>query len=175
MCNPMALVGLAVSAAQTAVGYAGQVQQANQQNKLYAANAVNANRAAVAQYADTQNRIGQEQAKAAQEKQEVAREARAARATALVNAETAGVSGLSVDGLLQEFWGRQGQFNANTDQNLAWTEQQLTNSMKGIKAQATDRINSVQRAQRPSFLDAGLRIVGAGVQSYTQYQDSLKT
>jgi hypothetical protein len=166
----MALVGLAVSAAQSVAGYAGQVQQANAQNKAYVANAANANRAATAQYADTQMRMGQEQEAAAQQKQETARDARAARATALVTAGEAGVSGLSVAGLLQEFYGREGQFNANTDRNLQWTEQQLTNQMKGQQAQATDRINSVQRAQRPSFLDAGLRILGAGVDSYAEYK-----
>jgi hypothetical protein len=173
MCNPVALIGLAVNAAQSVAGYAGQVQQAKQQNKLYVANAVNANKAAVNQYADTQQRIGQEQEAAAQQKIEVAREARAARATALVTAGEAGVSGLSVQGLLQEFYGREGQFNANTDRNLQWTEQQLTNSMKGLKAQATDRINSVQRAPRPSFLDAGLRIIAGGLDSYSDYKKTL--
>jgi len=42
--------------------------------------------------------------------------------------------------------------------------------MKGQQAQATDRINSVQRAPRPSFLDAGLRIIGSGLDAYSTYQ-----
>lgn len=170
MCNPALIVGVALSAATSVVEYQGQVQAANAQNEAYRDNAKNANQAAVNQYADTQVRIQQEQEAAAEKKVETAREARAARATALVTAGEAGVSGLSVQGLLQEFSGREGSFNASVDRNLHLSEMQLKNQLKGIHAQTKDRINSVQRATPPSFLSAGLRIAGAGMDAYSQYK-----
>jgi len=171
MCDFIALAGLALSAASSVVGYQAQAQQAKDQNEMYKQNAENANRAAQNQYVGVQQRLIQEEQAAGQEKAEVARDARAARATATVSAGEANVSGLSVQGLIQEFYGREGGFNASVDQNLKWMRAQTQNDMKGIKYGAQDRINSVPRARKPSFFDAGLRILGAGMDSYSGYKE----
>jgi hypothetical protein len=117
-----------------------------------------------------QQRMLQEQEKGAAEKMDTVREAREAKATATVAAGEAGVSGLSVDALLAEFDGRAAAANDRTDQNTEWTLSQLNNEMKGIRANAEDRINSVQRAAAPSFFNTGLKIAGVGLDSYNDFK-----
>lgn len=165
------MLGFAVGAAQQAVGYAGQVSAANEQNRMYAENAARANQNAKDQMFQTQQRMLQEQAAAANEKIDVQREARAAKATAFTAAGESGVSGLSVDALLSEFDGRAAEYEDRVDQNTEWTMNQLNNEMKGIRSNAEDRINSVQRAAKPSFFDAGLRIAGAGLDGYNGFDE----
>jgi len=170
MCTLVALAGLAISAASSAVGYAGQAQAAKDQNELYRQNALNANQSAQNQYVQLQQRQIQTEQSATAEKMEVARDARASQATARVAAGEGNVSGLSVAGLLQEFAGRQGTYNASVDQNLRWSGAQTQLEMKGVKFGAQDRINSVPRARKPSFFDAALRIAGAGMDAYSVYK-----
>jgi hypothetical protein len=165
------MIGFAIGAAQQVVSYQGQVQAANEQNRMYAENAARANQSARDQMFQTQQRMLQEQASAANEKIDVQREARAAKATAMTAAGESGVSGLSVDALLAEFDGRQAEYEDRIDQNTEWTMTQLNNEMKGIRSNAEDRINSVQRAAKPSFFDAGLRIAGVGLDSYNAYSN----
>jgi hypothetical protein len=165
------MIGFAIGGIQQAVSYAGEVSAANEQNRMYAENAARANQRARDQMFQTQQRMLQEQASTANEKIDVQREARAAKATAMTAAGESGVSGLSVDALLAEFDGRQAEYEDRIDQNTEWTLTQLNNEMKGIRSNAEDRINSVQRAAKPSFFDAGLRIAGAGLNSYNSYED----
>ncbi|GGD98165.1 virion core protein, T7 gp14 family [Rhizobium anhuiense] len=176
MCvDPISAIGLAIGAATSVVQYQGQVSAAEEQNKLYRDNAARANQNARDQMFQTQQRMLQEQEKAGAEKADNLKEAREAKATATVAAGEAGVSGLSVDALLAEFDGRAAQANDRVDQNTEWTLNQLNNEMKGIRSNAEDRINSVQRAAKPSFFDAGLRIAGAGLDSYNDYKARQRT
>lgn len=171
MCDPLSMLGFAVGAAQQAFSYAGNVQAANEQNRMYAENAKRANQNARDQMFQTQQRMLQEQEAAANEKIDVEREAREAKATAFTAAGESGVSGLSVDALMAEFDGRAVEHSDRVDQNTEWTLTQLNNEMKGIRFNAEDRINSVQRAAKPSFFDAGLRIAGVGLDSYNSFED----
>ena len=171
MCDPWSMVGLAFSAVQEGVSYAAQSQAADEQNRMYRENAARANQNARDQQFQTQQRMLQEQEKAGGEKFENIQAAREAKATATVAAGESGVSGLSVDALLAEFDGRASAANDRIDQNTDWTMNQLNNELKGIRSNAEDRINSVQRAAKPSFFDAGLRIAGAGLDEYNDYRD----
>ncbi len=172
MCvDPISMIGFTIGAAQQAFSYVGQVDAANEQNRLYAENAARATRNAQDQQFQTQQRMLQEQIAAGNDKIDIEREARAAKATAIAAAGESGVSGLSVDALLAEFDGRAAEGKSRIDQNTDWTMTQLNNEMKGIRANAEDRINSVQRAAKPSFFDAGLRIAGVGIDSYTASED----
>lgn len=165
MCDLVSALTLAVSVASTAVGY-------EQQSEAYNANVEASNDAAKVQYFQTQQQMIQQQEAAAVDKMDVAKQGRAAAATAEVNAGEAGISGLSVDGLLREFAGKTANYNDRTDQQTEWSMAQLNNQMKGIKAQAQSRINSVQA---PSFLDAGLRIAGAGLDSVSSHYQRAAT
>ena len=167
MCDPLSMIGFGIAAASQVVSYQGQAVAAEQQNQLYRDNAARANQSARDQMFQTQQRMLQEQEAAASEKIDTSREARAAKATASVAAGESGVTGLSVDALMREFDGRAAEANDRIDQNTEWSMTQLNNEMKGIRANTEDRINSVQRAAKPSFWDAGLRIAGAGLDSYS--------
>ena len=172
MCvDPISLIGFTIGAAQQAFSYAGDVQAANEQNRLYAENAARATRNAHDQQFQTQQRMMQEQVAAGNEKIDIERDARAAKAKATAAAGESGVSGLSVDALMAEFDGRAAEGKDRIDQNIEWTLTQLNNEMKGIRANAEDRINSVKRASKPSFFDAGLRIAGAGIDAYTASEE----
>ncbi|TWS94989.1 hypothetical protein [Reyranella sp. CPCC 100927] len=163
----MALATFAVGAASAGASYTGQQSAAKAQNKQYAANAESARRAASESYASLQQRIDQERAATIDEQFQTAIDAKRAGATATVAAGEAGVNGHSIDALLADYKAQQGRFNANTQQNLRSTEGQLRQEMKGVQAQAETRINSVPRGQKPSFIDAGLRIIGAGIGAYS--------
>jgi len=170
MCDPVSLAGFAISAASSVVGFMGQQQQAAQQDALYKQNRANALRAFEDKQVATNWRMIQEQESAATEKQDVALQSRAAQASARVAAGEAGVSGLSVDALLGDIVGRTSRYNDRIDQQTDWTVAQLQQEKKGQAAQAVDRINSVPRGTKPSFIDAGLRIGAAGLNAYTDYQ-----
>ncbi|MDR7145555.1 hypothetical protein [Rhizobium sp. BE258] len=176
MCvDPISLIGFTISAASTAVGFVGESAAADEQNRMYQENAQRANQNARDQMFATQQRMLQEQEAGAAEKINTMKEARAAKATATVAAGESGVNGLSVEALLQEFDGRAASYNDRVDQNTDWTMNQLNAEMKGIRANAEDRINSVQRASKPSFWDAGLRIMGSGLDAYnTSYERQQK-
>lgn len=172
MCEPvsLAIASFAVSAASTVSGYMAQSQAADQQNALYEANRKNA----IAAHEDTNraltNRQSQEMDAAAAEKFDVALDAKKARATNVVAAGEAGVSGLSVEALLREFSGREARYVDRVDENLDMSMAQLQDEKRASGFRTVDRINSVQRAVKPSFLDAGLKIAGAGLDAYTGYK-----
>lgn len=171
MCNPLALVGFAVSAAQSVMEYSAARQEADEQNRIYRENAARANKAAQEEAFAVNQRMLQEQEAAAAEKSQIYREARAARASAEVGAGEAGISGLSVEGLLREFDGQAAAQTDRIDQQTEWTLQQLQDQKRQIRSQAEDRINSVQRAARPSFFSTGLKIAGSGLNFYNEYKN----
>ncbi|MBW9073294.1 virion core protein, T7 gp14 family [Agrobacterium deltaense] len=107
MCDPITMVAAALGTAQTVTGYIGERQAAAAQNAMVRENQKAANANLVREYADVQTRQIQEEDAAAVQKQDISREARAARATTMAAAGEAGVSGLSVDALLADVYGKE--------------------------------------------------------------------
>ena len=175
MCDPLTLATAAFGIAQTAVGYIGEKQAAEQQNAMVRQNQIAANQNAVREYADIQTRQIQEEDAAAVQKQDVAREARAARASTMAAAGEAGVSGLSVDALLGDVYGKEATAKDRISQNTVFTTQNLTRELDGVKAKAQDRINSMPWARGPSPFAAALKIGGVGLDAYSSYQKSRPT
>lgn len=176
MCDPLtiAVASFGIGAAQTVAGYMGEKQAAEQQNAMVRQNQIAANQNAVREYADIQTRQIQEEDAAAVQKQDVAREARAARASTMAAAGEAGVSGLSVDALLADVYGKEATAKDRISQNTGFTTQNLTRELDGVKAKAQDRINSMPWARGPSPFAAALKIGGLGLNSYSSYQASKK-
>ena len=170
MCDPLALLGLAVGGAQSVMQYQSESYAAKQQNQFYRENAQRANRSAQDEMFQTQQRMFQEQASGAEQKIDNMREARAAKATASAAAGEAGVSGLSVDALLAEFSQTEARNNDRIDQNTEWSMDQLQDEVRGIQSNAENRINGVQRAASPSFFNTGLKIADVGLESYSGYR-----
>lgn len=171
MCNPMimAVGGFLVQGAQAVVGFMGEQQAYSQAEAHRQQNIKNANAAALDQYNQTLTRIRQEGDAVGIQKSEAVRDARAARATASVAAGESGVSGLSVDNLIADIYGREGTYLDQLSEQNDWTSNQLYQDMRGIRAAAIDRGNSIPEPVKPNFLGAGLRIMGAGLGAYGQY------
>ncbi len=171
MCDPitMAVSSFAIGAVQTVTGYMGEKQAAVTQNAMVRENQKAANANLVREYADVQTRQIQEEDAAAVQKQDISREARAARATTMAAAGEAGVSGLSVDALLADVYGKEATAKDRISQNSGFTTSNLTREMDGLKAKAQDRINSMPWATGPSPFAAALKIGGIGLNSYDKY------
>lgn len=169
MCDPITMVAAALGTAQTVTGYIGERQAAAAQNAMVRENQRASNANLVREYADVQTRQIQEEDAAAVQKQDISREARAARATTMAAAGEAGVSGLSVNALLADVYGKETTAKDRISQNSGFTTSNLTREMDGLKAKAQDRINSMPWATGPSPFAAALKIGGVGLESYNRY------
>lgn len=165
----LAIAQFVISAGSMVMGYQAEKAQAEAQNQMYENNRIEANSAASDAMAATQLRMQQEQKAASQELQKTQTEATQARSTAQVAAGEAGVSGLSVDSLIADYHNQEGQYERTLDNNLQMQSDALRADMDGTSHQTASRINSVQKAQKPSFASAAVRILSAGVESYGTY------
>lgn len=168
----MAGLQLLTSVGGAVVGFMGQQQQYEAQKQMYKQNIKNAQQTARDQYAHTQNRWVQERNAASLEKQNTNIQAVEARATATAAATEGGVQGNSVDQLLASYWGKQGRFNDSIDQNYQMSRDYLWASMDQTKNQTQSQINSMPKPVKPSFLDAAIRIAGAGLEAASSYNQN---
>ncbi|HWJ86588.1 MAG TPA: hypothetical protein VNS12_00780 [Pelagibacterium sp.] len=169
MCEPLMMVSLAIGAAQSVVQYAGEVQAYNEHEQCRLDNRRRAEEDTRQQYNANLTRVLQEQDAMGAEKAAVSRDARAARARATVAAGESGVSGLSVDALLRDFYGQEGAYTDRLDEQVEWTTRQLQYEQQGIRAAGEGKANAVPKGTKPSFFAAGLRIAGAGLDSVNSY------
>ncbi|WP_296084172.1 hypothetical protein [uncultured Agrobacterium sp.] len=171
MCDPFSMMAasFAISAVSTVTEYIGAGQQADAQNRMVTQNQQAAQDNLRREYTAVQTRQIQEEDAAALQKQDIAREARAARATQMAAAGEAGVSGLSVEALLADVYGKEATAKDRISQQTGFTTQNLTAEMDGLKAKALDRINSIPRANGPSPFSAALKIGGAAFGAYDRY------
>ena len=106
--------------------------------------------------------------KAAQEAQKSQRDTRAAMGTALASAGEHGVGGNSVGQLAMDYAGQEAQQRADIEFNRQMADSEIMWRMKGSKAQAQDRINSVRPANpMATMLQIGSAAVSAGSTYYT--------
>ncbi|WP_127702632.1 hypothetical protein [Sinorhizobium medicae] len=159
----LAVAQFAMSAASAVVGYQAEQSQYEAQRQNYENNRIAANKAAVGQYATSQNKQLQEAKATSQELQNTNREALQARSTANVAAGEAGVTGLSVDALINDYYGQEGRYERTLSNNYQMQADYLRGEMEGVQAQAEGRINSVDQGQKPSFAGAAIRILGGGL------------
>ncbi len=172
MCLPvvMAAATFAISAASAVIGYQQQNIAAKNQTLQHHINKENARKAFEDKNTDLGIRQSQEMEAAAAQKFDTALDARKAQATVRTAAGEAGVSGLSVDALLRDFAGREARHNDRIDQQTDWTVTQLQQEKKGLVSQYQDRVAAVPQGQKPSWVDAGLRVAAAGLNSFSTYQ-----
>lgn len=174
MCAPqlLAVAGFAVSAASTVVGFMGQQAQANAQDAAWKQNYTNALAAA----RDDQNQMTARQVQEAdasslkQHQQDIAVAQKQAEVS--VQAASGGVSGISVDSLLNDV-SREGDLNKlSIQRNFEATVTQLQKEKDATNNTALNRINSMSPGQHPNPLAAGLNIASAGFGAYNDYQKS---
>lgn len=177
MCDPvsLALTSFAVGGAQSIAGYEQQSVSAERQNEYYKANEAAAQQALVNQYAGDQQQMLEQRQQASQQAFDDEKKTSAAEGTAIAGAGGAGVAGSSVGQLINAYAMRENNTRMDIDTNFK-NQAGYDNAVETSQYDATlGRINSVQTAVPPSFLSAGLGILGAGVGAAGQYyrDDSL--
>ena len=165
MCDPVTIVGLALSAASTYMQQQSAEAQADHANKIAEAEAANATQATLNDYQQSALRDIEEQQAASQESRTAAEEARAARATARVASGEAGVSGLSIDALEREYAAQNLRNQDVITSNLAMRQRQSAQDRKAINTTGRSRVNQAAASQQlaPSRLGAALQIGAAGL------------
>jgi hypothetical protein len=105
-------------------------------------------------------RSQEEHAKTMDELSDAARTARIQAARARVSSGEAGVAGVTVDRLMGEQVYEHGLAMAKIEKNSEMTQKQLGMELRGAEAKYQSDINSLKN-NRPSAVDAGLKIAGA--------------
>lgn len=173
ICEPisLAVASFAMTAAGAFTSHQAASEAADEQNRQ----AAEARKAAVRNFEENQSasntRLSQEADAAAAEKFDIALEARKARSTAEVAGGESGASGLSLDNMLKEFSTREARYTDRIDQQQDWTATQIAAEKRGAGYAAVDKINSIQTAKKPGFLDLGLKIGAAAVNSAASYKN----
>lgn len=171
---PAALAALSIgtTVASAGLGLYGQVKAAQAQNDYYAENAAQATKAANDKYLAQQTQLNQERDKATQTLTQNSIKALQARATARTAAGEAGVTGLSVDALIDDYYGKQGQETAAVNQNYQMTYDYVLGSLKGTRSEAQSRINSVRRAEVgwADVAAAGVKVAAGATNAATTYK-----
>jgi hypothetical protein len=172
MCYAAAIpvVTLLISAAATTYTVYDQNQAVKAENKAREIGAESAAQSGRNQFSDVNRRLQQEQEAALNRKVENAKRAAEARATARTSSGQAGVSGLSVDSLLADFYHQEASYRFATDTNLGYFQEQTRRDLEGIRAGTESRVNSLRPEPVPGYLGAGLRIGARSVQAFDEYK-----
>lgn len=182
MCGPA--TQLAFTVAMGVMQYQAQQRQANAQaeyqnqlaiarNEQIERNAELANRAFIQQSEQINRRTQQEQVAASEEIQQVQIERLDAQGRAEAAAAAAGVQGLSVQNLLNNFQRQEARYRSAVQQNLAFAQENAEAEKKGLRAQAEGRIASIpayapEPVARPSFFGTALGIGGRVLDNYAR-------
>lgn len=169
-------ISIAMSIAAAAVQYVQQ-QKAAETNARNQKAMMDAQDEAIRQNAALANRQFMEQSKALQERQaeadqaavakeiDVSKQGAAARSTAATAAGEAGVAGLSVQALYDDYSGQEANYRFQSRTELENTRSQTERELLGARDTAEGRINSMKPYQAkpvdyPSLLGAALRVGG---------------
>ena len=171
MCVPLAAVGAIAGAATAGLSFVGQRQQARAQMALQSQQIRAAQqKLGFQRTAAILERQQQEQA-IAQEKGKVAARGEAIAARARVSAGEAGVSGLSVQALMDDYIRQQaGQTAALTSQDKLYAMRHGLN-LQQLAMASEQEIRGLSRPiEKPSALRAGLGILQSGLGAYGTYK-----
>lgn len=158
-------VGTAAVSVASAAGAADAQSDANEIAKDSAMDARDAN------YDQLMAMSNQEKAAAEQQIQENDIDALKATERAKVAAGESGVTGLSVEALLADMYGKQARFTDNVNQNLENKQQQIAFERDNASRGYTSAINSLPTVSKPNYIGAALD-AGSGV--FGAYKDHLK-
>jgi hypothetical protein len=164
--NVAIAASVAASVAAPIASHVGQQQaaeaQAAYQQDMYDMNKQIADQALASQYAGIAQRQSEEQRKASQEMQAISSQAAQARAIASASAAESGVSGLSVDMLMNDYFRKEYGFMTSTQEQLRGTLFQLEQAKKGAASEYEGRVMSrtPQPVNYPSILATGIGVTG---------------
>jgi hypothetical protein len=179
MCDgasAIALAGLIIGAATTTYSTIEQDKTVKAQNRINQQAADEGAALASEAFKDQANsarlRDSQEAEAAAKDKFENSKAAAQARETARVSAGEAGVSGVSVDNLIADYYKQELGYTDAVNRNLEFSQDQTTSELKGLRSGAIDRSIASKRPliNRPSYLAAGASIANNALSSYDTYK-----
>ena len=173
MCNPAALA--IVGGLQAGVQFAGARQQAKTQAAYQAQAAAAEQQRALQEQSSIRMQQAQQQEATARELEQVGRKSREALARARVSAGEAGVSGVSVQALMDDYVRQQAGLQAATlrQQELTGVGTQLGLEQAGLASQQR-LIGINQPINKPSVLGAVLQAGSQAMSGYATGQ-SMKT
>lgn len=167
MCLPAAALAV-IPAITSAVG---AIAQFSQQSAAAKANQKAVVASTTAGYEQSNLQREQQRVQASQQEFNTTIDATKARGAVAASAGEAGVSGISVDSLLADAYGRQGRFNEAIDTNYANTSQQIQLQEKGLQAQGENRMLAVPA---PSFADLAIKLGSSVASGYSAYDKASK-
>lgn len=173
MCPPAILVAVAMGAAQAGLSIHGQRQQAKTQEKVQK----NASKAEQQRYLQEMKAMRmqerQEGIASAQQRQQITQRAREARATARVSSGEAGVSGLSVDALMNSFTQNEAKALHSITQQEEFNSQNRALGITDSKMRSSSKLLSINRPiAQPDYAGAVLSGAQTGMSTFSFGQDS---
>lgn len=167
MCDPVTMAVLTV--AQGAAQYQEGVAQAQAQQSRFDANRLAANEARDLKVQTLNQRATQEAEAASEEKLALSIKAMEGRGAALVAQGESGLTGNSMDLLLQDYEAQKLRGVTTINRNLENVEKQIELEKRGASAEAQNRTNSLQQGVMPNFLAAA---VGTAANATSAYQSA---
>ena len=166
MCNPAAAMAV-VQVASAGLQYAGQRKQSKQQAAFQAKSIAAAQKKAGFQRTSEILEAQQKRLALAQETGKITKAAREKLASATVSAGEAGVSGLSVQALMDDYVRQQAGLQAavTTQEKLYGLQTGMNLQQLGLASQQ-EILGLSQPIERPSLLTAGLGAISGGLSGY---------
>jgi len=173
MSDPVTMfaISTAMAAASGGASLAAAKGNADAQTEANEIAAENALIARDSNYDQLNLLAAQEKAAAEQQINQNQEELLKATATAETAAGESGVSGLSVDALLADMYGKSAQFEDNVTQNLENKEQQIGFELENAGRGYQSTINNLPTVQQPDYLGTAL---STGSSIFGAYKDHLK-
>jgi len=174
MCSPtlvIAGISAATGIASAGVGYAGARQQAKAQARYQAQAAAAARQKRAYQVSTAQIEAAQQREAVAEEKGLVRKKTEADLSTARVSAGESGVSGVSVQHLMDDLRRQQAALLSGLTKQEERLELRRGLGLRQIElASQQELIGIEQPIQKPSGLGAALQGIQAGLGAYSMYQ-----
>ena len=170
-----------MSGAQAGLQYAGQSAAADAQSEYQNNQYTSTAKAAMAAYkqniTQAASQVSQESASVSDQVMKIQAAAGQAVGSANVSAAERGVTGGSVDALINDFSRIETTNKFNMETNLGWLKGSIFDSLKGSAAGNQSRISSAapRPIQGPSPLELGLGLAGAGLGAYDRYDKQTLT
>jgi len=177
MCNPIAIgiAGIGMTAGSQIMNYMSQKGEAELQNEANQ-KFLDANKKAAilaAQQNEAQDTLRQSQDILAADAQlsDIDKLGKSTRSTAVVSAAEAGLTGNSVDAIINDIAVKNGVNKVRTGQNLKMKLDQVQADKQGILVDAQNNINTARQTvvRGPSIITPIFATAGAGLNTYNNY------
>lgn len=163
MCVGLPVLGMAAGLAQAVTGYAGANAEYKAQEQRYKENLANTKTATEDRYSAINTRVMQENAAASQDLQEVNIDALKARGSMRTAAAEGGVTGVTVDAIINDTLAKQGRYANNVQKNFDYQRNYWLGEGNAARAQGQSSVNSVPRGTKPSFLPFAVQFLSSAI------------